>query len=135
MNDAQHAVYSAYLRDLADRLLLRDWELLLQRDRAEDGSYACVWISDTENLATVRVCGDEFFASKAEDRREWLTHELLHAHLDRPDRVMTQLAAMFEDNTATQLAKTMHHKEVEVCVQRLARVLAPLMPLPPEVAE
>lgn len=132
MNDAQHAPYGTYLRTLGDRLLLRDWELQLRRDPSDDGSYASVFVMDTENHAIVRVC-EEFFTHPLADRREWLVHELMHAHLDRPSRVVSQLAAQFEDNAATQFAKQTHDKEIEVCVQRMARILAPLMPLPPKV--
>ncbi len=132
MNDAQHAAYSAYLRTLADAMLLRDWEIKIDRDKTTDGAYASVWICDVENLAIVSV-GEAFFGYPSEERREWLTHELLHAHLDRPQRILNQLTDQFGDNTACQFAREAHRNEIEICIQRLARILAPLMPLPPEV--
>lgn len=132
MNDRQHEAYSRYLRDLADALLLRDWEIELDRDRADAGAWACVHVLDVENFARVRVDWPAFFHRSPEERREWLTHELVHCHLDRPQRVVGQLAEQFADNTAMAFASEAHEKEIEVCTQRLARILAPLLPLPPE---
>lgn len=88
---------------------------------------------DVENFARVFVRWPEFFNHTPEDRREWLTHECLHVHLDRPQRIIDQLAEQWGDNSATQFAKEAHRKEIEICVQRLARILAPHLPLPPEV--
>jgi hypothetical protein len=132
MNDAQHEALSTYLRSLADRLLLADWEITLRRETADDDCFAQVKVWSCENQANVRV-SDDFWHGPPEDQREWLVHELGHCHLDRPERVMEQLAEQFSDNSASVFAKEAHRKEIEICVQRLARIIAPFMPLPPEV--
>jgi hypothetical protein len=132
VNDAQYAAYSTYIRDLADRLLLRDWEITLRRNETRGENYAAVFIFNTENHAVVKL-DEDYWGGSREDQREWLVHELLHCHLDRPDRVMEQLAEQWSENSACQFAKEAHHREIEVCVQRFARLLAPLMPLPPKV--
>ena len=134
MNDDQHAALAAYLRDLADRLLLRDWEIELLRDRAEHTTYAqtCPW--DTERYAQVKV-NEEFFGYGPERQRLYLVHELLHAHTARLARVVERLGEQFEDNTTVQYAKKAAGEEEEILVHQLARVLAPLMPLPPEGAD
>lgn len=133
MNDVQFAAYSEYLRDLANRLLLADWEVELGRSKADDDAWAQVRVSDVENHARIKVNWPEFFHRTPEEQREWLTHECLHLHLDRPDRIVAQLAEQWSENSATQFAKTAHSKEIEICVQRLARLLAPHLPLPPKV--
>lgn len=132
MNDTEHAAYSAYIRTLADELLLRDWEIELDRNSADPDSWAQVRVSDVENHARIKVSWPEFFHRTPEERREWLTHELIHPTLDRADRIMYQLAEQWNENSACQFAKEAHRKEVEICVQRLARILAPHLPLPPE---
>lgn len=132
MNDAQYAAYGAYLHQLAGPLLLADWEITLKRAETTSDCYAQVWVMDTENHLFVRL-DEGFWGGSAEDRREWLVHELVHAHLDRPERVMTQLAEQMDSYPEVKLAKALLHNEIEVCVQRLARIIAPTLPLPPEV--
>lgn len=133
MNDAQHAALSGYIRDLADALLLRDWEITLERGWSDSDAYATISVWAEENHANVNVC-EGFFGHSAEERREWLTHELMHIHLDRPDRLVRKVASQVDNNSAMQLAKDLHHDEIEICVQRLARILAPFLPLPPGVS-
>lgn len=131
MDDARYASYREYTRDLADRLLLKDWEITLKRDTpARKDCYAAVHVMATENHAIIRL-DDDFWHGTAEDRREWLVHELLHCHLDRPNQIVEQLADQWDENSACQFAREAHRKETEVCVQRFARLLAPFMPLPP----
>jgi hypothetical protein len=123
---------SQYLRDLGNQLLLADWELELKRETADHDCFAQVSVWRQENHASVRV-SDDFWHGTPQDRREWITHELCHCHLDRPERVMEQLTDQFSDNSASQFAKEAHRKEIEICTQRYARLLAPHLPLPPEV--
>jgi hypothetical protein len=87
---------------------------------------------DTENHAVIRL-SEDYWHGSAEDRREWLVHELIHPALDRPHRIMEQLASQWDENSACQFAKEAHRKEIEICVQRIARIVAPHLPLPPEV--
>lgn len=134
MNDEAHAAYSSYIRELADLLLLRDWELELDRSVAESDSWSQVKVSDVENFARIFIRWPEFFHQSRENRREWLVHELLHIHLDRPRRIIEQLAEQFSDNSAGAFAREAHRREIEICVQRLARLIAPHMPLPSDVA-
>ena len=130
MNDPQQAAIQAYARDLADRLLLRDWEVRVFRDPPSSGqAYASAHTFDTEDHVIVRVC-DEFFGHAHEDQREWMTHELIHAHVCRLQDVMVQLKDQFPDNAAIVFAKQAHHLAIEVVVQKMARLLAPTLPLP-----
>lgn len=132
MNDAQYRGYLDYLRELANAMLLADWEVSLKRTAVSMDCYAQVLVMQTENHAVVRLA-PEFLQGSIEDRREWLVHELLHCHLDRPHRIMEQLATQFGENTACAFASEAHGYEVEICVQRMARLLAPYLPLPPDI--
>ncbi len=132
MNDTQHTAYTAYLRQLADLMALKDWEIVLQREYpSESDAWAAIEVCRQHDTAWVRVAWPEFFDSKTpEERRRCLVHELIHVHLDRPDQMMCDLSAMFPDNTATTFAKERHKIEIEFATERLARIIAPFMPLP-----
>lgn len=132
MNDAQHDAYTAYLRVLADRLLLRDWDVDLLRDRADCATYAQVVPWDTENFAQVRI-NEEFFGYEPERQRLYLTHELLHSHTARMGRVVERLEDTLGDNPAVRYARQAMGEEEEIAVHQIARVLAPTLPLPPEI--
>lgn len=131
MNDAEFAAYSTHIRTLADALLLRDWEIELDRTKADDDAWAQVCVSDVKNHARIKVLWPEFFHRTPGEQRQSLVHELIHPTFDRTDRVMYQLAEQLSENSACQFAKEAHRKEIEICVQRLARILAPHLPLPP----
>lgn len=130
MNDQQHSTYEAYLHELADRLLLRDWEISLSRQWADNDAYAQVVPYDREDHLTIRIA-EGFDGHSPEERREWLLHELLHAHLARVDRTIDRLGELRPDDMAVQLTVKAHKDESEIVVQRLARILASVMPLPP----
>ena len=130
MNDDQHRTVQAYAQDLAGRLLLRDWEVQVFRDPPySDHAYASAELPDSQDKVIVRLC-QEYFGYSPEYQRLWMTHELMHAYLTRVQDVMDQLKDQFPDNTAIIFAKQAHHLAIEVVVQRLARLLAPIMPLP-----
>lgn len=130
MNDTTFAAYSAYIRTLANALLLADWEIAFDRSAADYGTWAQVTVCDVENHARVYVWWPEFFHRSLAEQRQSLIHELLHLHLDRPQRIMTHLSE-HNDDGVSQFARDAHRKEIEICVQRLARILAPHLPLPP----
>ena len=133
MNDAQHSAYSAYLRTLADALLLRDWEIELLREWADDHTYAQAMVFHQENHLRIKV-REGIGGSPPADVREWLTHEILHAHLGRLDRIKDHLVEI-KDDDASKLFDKEYSDESEVVVQRLARIIAPFLPLPPDVPE
>jgi hypothetical protein len=130
VDDRQYAAYQAYVRELAKALLLADWEIELDRNRSSEGTLAQISVMDTENHAVVYVAWPEFFHAKPEEQREWLTHELLHCHIDRPQRVLTTFVEECQHSDALALMTKLHMNEIEICVQRFARLLAPSLPLP-----
>lgn len=125
--DAEHDRWERYIRSLANLLLLADWEIHLSRELSD--AWASVSIKDVENLATIKL-GAEWVQHSPDEQREYLVHELMHVHCDRPQRVMAQLAEQWSENSACQFAKEAHRKETEILVNNLARLLAPMLPLP-----
>jgi hypothetical protein len=132
VNDAQHTAYQTYIRDLADRLLLKDWEFELKREWADDDAYAEVSVSRDEDHFSIHIT-EGLAGYPPEQRREWLVHEILHAHTARAEQQIERLEELLSDNQAVKLAKQAFDDEMEIVIQRLARILAPMMPLPPEV--
>ena len=127
LSDAEHARWEEYIRQLGDLLLLRDWELDLSREGTND--WAEIKVSDVENQATVKL-GADWVQHTPDEQREFLVHELLHVHTDRIHRLMSQLAEQWSENSACQFAKEAHRKETEIVVNTLARIIAPMLPLP-----
>jgi len=133
MNDAQHAALSAYIRDLADVLHLRDWEISLSRTISDTGHYrAEISLHQQKDEAIIELA-ESWFGRTREQQRRTLVHELLHIHTSRLCRVMTRVSTQIGSELMTYLEST-HGEEEEIVIERLARVIAPMMPLPPETA-
>lgn len=135
MRDAQHTALAPYIRDLADRLLLRDWEIDLGRQMAGDGTWADIWIGNGENRARIRLQHPEFFGESLERQREYIVHELMHIPTGRLNMVMERINEMLPDDAMIAYAGKCFHDEHEIVTQWLARIIAPLMPLPPAVRD
>ncbi len=133
MNDAEHAAYSAYLRHLAQLLLVGDWEIALMRLSSDDGARAQISLHREKDEASVFLHRD-FFGFTREQQRRTLVHELLHIQTARICRAMTQLAEQFADHSTIQYACIRLGEEEEILIDRLARSVAPLLPLPPGIA-
>lgn len=132
MDDARHAAYSAYLQDLARRLLVGEWGISLSRGECDDGrDRATISLHHAKDEAVVRV-HEDFFGRSPEGQRQTLVHELLHVQTARLCRVVTRLAEEI-DNPAAAYAAKCHDEEEEIVVDRLARAIAPLLPLPPRM--
>ena len=132
VNDAQHTAYQNYIRDLTDRLLLKDWEFELKREWADDDAYAEVSVSRDEDHFSIHIT-EGFAGYPPVQRREWLVHEILHAHTARAEQQIERLEELLSVNEAVKLAKQAFDDEMEIVVQRLARIIGARMPLPPEV--
>lgn len=128
MNDARHDAWTAYVRDLADRLLLRDWEVTVSREAADPGKDATVYLYHNENRADIRFA-DAFWGFAPEKRREVTVHEILHCHFARQQRVLDALDEIHEGDKDIQLATKLFGHETEIINQRFARILAPTLPL------
>jgi hypothetical protein len=131
MDDATYATELRYLRTLSDLLGLRDWHITLSRASADTDNRAQVSIHRGKDEADVTLSA-AWLSYSPEQRRLTLCHELLHMHTGRLCRVVTRLHNMI-DEPALEYARKAHDEEEEIVVQRLARILAPYLPLPTEV--
>jgi hypothetical protein len=127
MDDATFAAESHYLRQLADLLGLRDWHITLSRGPSDHDSRAQVYVHRNKDELTVQL-NEGWSSMAAEQQRLTLTHELLHAHTGRLCRVVTRLTGL--EGPHMEYVRKAHDEEEEIVIQRLARVIAPHLPLP-----
>jgi hypothetical protein len=128
MDDATYTNELRYLRQLADLLGLRDWHITLSRAHSAHDVFAAVRVDRQKDEATVHL-NDTWHGFTPEQQRQTLVHELLHCHTTRLHRVVTRLGYLI-DGPAMEYVKQAHDEEEEIVVQRLARVIAPYLPLP-----
>jgi hypothetical protein len=128
MDDATYTTELRYLRTLADLVGLRDWHITLSRAVCDSDSRAQVSVHRGKDEADVTLSA-AWRALSPEQRRLTITHELLHCHTGRLCRVVTRLGNLI-DEPSMEYAKRAHDEEEEIVVQRLARVIAPYLPLP-----
>ena len=130
MTDAQHAHWLAYLRDLADRLGLKDWDIRLERGEPQNGNA----LGSNHLQYGQRRCyiylSSDLFAEKPEDHRWVCVHELLHCHFDPLDDAMDDVADRLADDKATELARAVYKRQREHTLDHIATAIALYLPLP-----
>lgn len=128
-----------YIRDLADRMALRDWAILVSSDsqsRPDDGI-------DDERCATFRgtlgrragciwVNPEWWIRATPEERRQTAVHELIHAHEHGARAVVIHALTVCPRRTA-EVLQAIFDVQMEYAIDTLADVLAPHLPLPPDV--
>ncbi len=132
MNDAQHAAYQSYLRELADAMELKDWRFTFVIESLANPSYqAECAITYGRKHACIKIAPDAL-KNTPEEVRQMVVHELIHCHVNP---IRDQL-----DNIEAQLGKaaytTIHNATtdvLELATESLANAIAPHLPLPPKV--
>lgn len=120
-----------YLRALADRLELRDWVVRFVDEPSDEGTLAQVTVVYGRRWLDVQVCA-KFLDLPADEQRQALAHELIHAHLDAIEGVMRDArAAHAVPRRVGALIVEAQHRAIEHAVDALADVVAPHLPLPP----
>lgn len=128
MTEDQWVYLDGYLQGLAERLALGGWRVTLSRDPCEpdDRADAKSFLRNAANATTVYLAAN-FADQPANEQRETLVHELIHAHFNRQDRVVD----MYEDYVPRIVWDTIHkqYRETQdVGIESLAWVIAPYMP-------
>lgn len=111
----------AYARQLADLMTLKDWQVVVEEEHADDGNNAQVHVTYGQQHARIWVSA-KFFEKTAEERRYVLAHELLHCHFDMAER-LAKPGMKKSAQAGLRLA-------IEIGVDNVARALAPHLPLP-----
>jgi hypothetical protein len=122
MLDPRRQRWLPYVRDLADRLHLKDWAFALDDDGPsgsdDAASICCV---EGRRIGHIRL-SDSFLANIPTVQRHIVTHELIHCHVDAAWSIAVE-AMPAEVHPAFR-------RMAEHAVDGLADAFAPLMPLP-----
>jgi hypothetical protein len=126
---ANHDYWQAYIRDIADRMALKDWTILLSDEPADEESEATTFLTNGRKVAKVYL-SSKWEGRTPEEQRHTVVHEMVHPHL-------YPLTNMGEDDIEPLIGKAAHtlwqasfRRELEYAVDGLADAIAPLMPLP-----
>jgi len=128
VDSARLDYWAHYFRDLADRMELRDWTITIQSRPADDDACAQVTCIYGRKIATIKLA-DDFDSYAPEKQRQTAVHELLHAHLDHPQRVIDQANEVRNRNMISLLSLN-HRMALEHAVDAISDIIAPFMPLP-----
>lgn len=129
MNDEQHAFWLAYIRQLADLMQLRDWDIALSRGAPQSDTAdaeICTFYGQRGAEISLPV---KFFAQTPERQRRFVAHELMHCHVED----LSECMRLYVNNNGHMegLIAQVYRREEEVLVDTLAHVVAPFLPLPP----
>lgn len=127
MNDTQWAYLDTYVRDLADRMLLRDWHITVSRDQCDDNSNATsdIWVQKMRSK--IRFDRDDFPGLDADEQRRIIVHELCHHHTIRLCNTVDDARKPMGESAWWGLYYA-HDRADEIAVEQLARIIAPFMP-------
>lgn len=127
-----------YVREIADRLLLRDWTINVSDDPADEleegiDDPRCGTFSGTlgRRAANVWINRGWWDEATPEERRQTVVHELVHAHEHGAREVVINAVSGYKRRHA-EILLAIFDAQSEYAVDALADVIAPSMPLPPE---
>ncbi len=128
VDDAQHAFWTGYVRDLADSLGLKDWDISIWRDVTNSGIGGRITCVSGRKQGCIEL-GHSFFQSSPDQQRHILIHELLHCHLDPIDTAICHAKAHNDSETIAVLHSTVH-TEIEFAVDGITAAIASRYPVP-----
>lgn len=119
----------AYIAVLQPLLRLQHWNIAVVDERPADNALADNCTFMRQYKAQVRF-SDRHLTQSPEEQRNTAVHELLHIVVEGWYR--SNLAALDAlGATAQEWARERHEHETEMCIDTLAHIIAPHMPLPP----
>lgn len=121
MTDPRKQAFAAYLRELADRMGLKDWEITVKDGPPDDRSARCsVWMRYGGKQARTYL-SEEFLRGTPEEQRADLVHELVHLHFAAMDGVV-------EDALSPEMYRA-YQRLWEYGIDGIAEAWAPSLPL------
>jgi hypothetical protein len=118
-----------YIRLVADGLALRDHEVTLDQRPAVPGRIAECELSPFRQAITVRVAVN-FFDLPRDQQRHAVVHELVHAHVAAVCAMVEQSVPPWMPVKTWEMFQRMFERDVEVLVDTVAVLLAPVTDLP-----
>lgn len=129
MEQPRRRYWGDYLRDLADRLGLRDWTPFVYEDPAAEGCIAQVQSTYGRKRFKIRFQVG-FDRLDPEEQRQTCIHELIHVHFAAYSLVEDEVRQT-QDKQWLHRYLDVQHLHMEYAVDALADAIAPFMPLPP----
>jgi hypothetical protein len=121
MTESDKGWLAGYLRDLADRMGLKDWTIEVLADLCDDDSHADIRCIEGRKLAKVRFARD-WREQTPETQRHTCCHELIHCHF-----AAVHLDTLRKLKSVDGETFMMH---LEYGIDGMADAIAPHMPLP-----
>lgn len=128
-SEAQFRSMAQYVIDRAQELGLRDWRIEVERQgRTGERVLAHAEVTYGRRCITITL-GELFWEESAEDQRDTVVHELLHAHLDGPAAVVRDMGQQLGDFISSVLEDN-HKRQTELACDAIATAIARHFPLP-----
>lgn len=122
----------AYVAEASTFLLRGEWDVAVSRGvPTGDTAIAETFIRDSAPEAVIAFAG-AFFEYPEPYRRKVVVHELLHAALNRITKYARDVVDGELGHTAEAIFEDSIAEHEEQVIDRLARAIAPLMPVSPE---
>jgi hypothetical protein len=128
MRKRDRKVLDRYVTALVEAMGLRDWHICLSPVTAEDGSDAEIVVTFGRKEARVLI-SDSFREQDADHQRNTLVHELLHCHLEPMSSMVERDLEDVLGKAADAVFSAGFERHLEYCVDGIAAILAPHMPL------
>ena len=131
MTDAEYKVLEAYIRDMADRMGLRDWVVDLSKEYPGDDALASVNPTNCRKHAVVRISRYFWTECTSEEQRQTICHELTHLHLINAMDVIRKdlyMAHSISQDTYDVLYQSFK-RQIEYGVDGIADEWSKVMPL------
>lgn len=112
-----------YVRDLADRMCLKDWRIQVLEETVDTKDHNAT-IETIAGYKSSRIrLAEDFFEMDPEERRSILCHELVHLHVSQLDDFLRPILGQSQQTTYDLLR--------ELAVDEMAHAIEAHMPLPP----
>ena len=118
----------AYVAELQEALGITVWKITVVREASDVEAWADINPHEQAESAELRVSYD-FWKQTPEHQREILAHEMLHIVTARLDQTVESIEEAF-GKVIWAIYEPLFEDATERVVDHLAKVIAPLVPLP-----
>ena len=118
----------AYVAEIQTALNVANWKVSITREASDVDAWADINPHEQNHTAELRVSHD-FWRQTPEMQREVLTHEILHLVTARLDQTVEALEDAF-GKVVWAVFEPQFENATERTVDHLAKIIAPILPLP-----
>lgn len=131
MADAEDApaALRAYVRQIADLMDLRDWDITVTVGDVDDDTIATCVAVYGQRRATVSF-NKSWKQMSADDLRSTTVHELIHCHFGPLDHLVSHVAAAGMDKRVVKVFEAAYGHQMEYVTDALAMVVSRGLPFP-----